>query len=126
MEHRHRLSEAMAMFVDVVAVLVFVVIGRSTHDHGERLSGVAATSWPFLVGLAVGWALLVWRGRRGTSVVDGVVVALSTVALGMALRVVAGQGTALAFVIVATGFLGACMVGWRLLLRRRRGSEPHH
>lgn len=46
---------------------------------------------------------------------DGVLVCVSTVALGMALRVVSGQGTAVAFVLVALGFLGAVMLGWRLL-----------
>ena len=42
----------------------------------------------------------------------------------MILRVVAGQGTALAFILVAFGFLGATMVGWRLLgIGPRPGSR---
>ena len=44
----------------------------------------------------------------------------------MALRVVAGQGTAFAFVLVAFGFLGATMIGWRLLgiaLGRARAAD---
>jgi Protein of unknown function (DUF3054) len=41
------------------------------------------------------------------------------VAVGMVLRVVSGQGTAFAFVVVALCFLGAGMVGWRLLARLR-------
>jgi hypothetical protein len=48
---------------------------------------------------------------------------LGTVALGMALRVVSGQGTAVSFVIVALIFLGLFLLGWRLLARlaaRRR------
>ena len=40
---------------------------------------------------------------------------LATVALGQALRVVAGQGTALAFIIVSLLFLGLFLLGWRLI-----------
>jgi hypothetical protein len=43
-----------------------------------------------------------------------------TVVMGMVLRnVVFNRGTALAFIIVATVFLGATMLGWRALLARR-------
>jgi hypothetical protein len=40
---------------------------------------------------------------------------LATVALGQALRVVAGQGTALAFIIVSLLFLGLFLLGWLLI-----------
>jgi peptidoglycan/LPS O-acetylase OafA/YrhL len=109
--------------LDLVVVLAFVAIGRANHHHGETAAGLASTAWPFLVGLACGWALLVARRRPGDRLVDGVAVALVTVAVGMVLRVLAGQGTAAAFIVVAVCFLGACMVGWRavgLLARRRR------
>jgi Protein of unknown function (DUF3054) len=118
--------------VDVVAVLCFVVIGRASHDHGESPAGIASTLWPFAGGLATGW-LLVWLARRPAGTVwSGVIVTLSTVVVGMVLRVVAGQGTAAAFIGVATGFLGAAMVGGRLLLRladrwsarRRLSGQP--
>jgi hypothetical protein len=36
---------------------------------------------------------------------------------GMVLRVVAGQGTAAAFIGVTLAFLGLFMLGWRLLWR---------
>ena len=47
---------------------------------------------------------------------------VSTVVVGMSLRVIAGQGTAVAFVGVALGFLGAIMLGWRLLKRLLRSG----
>lgn len=100
----------------MVVVLVFVGIGRHTHDHGLAPAGVASTAWPFLVGLAVGWTGLVALHRVPTTVRSGAVVCVATVAVGMALRVVAGQGTAFAFVVVALGFLGALMLGWRAAL----------
>ena len=43
----------------------------------------------------------------------GVVVWLSCVGLGMVLRVLDGQGTAAAFVVVALVLLGSAMLGWR-------------
>jgi hypothetical protein len=104
------------MATDLVAVLLFVGIGRSAHGHHLNITGLASTAWPFLSGLAVGWLVVLSRHHAGTSFVDGLPVWISTVVLGMVLRVVAGQGTAVAFVLVALGFLGATMLGWRLLL----------
>jgi hypothetical protein len=100
-----------------VAVLVFVAIGRSAHAHGVNASGLAATSWPFLVGLAAGWLVArAWRRPREI-VPTALVVTVTCVAVGMVLRVVSGQGTAVAFVVVALAFLGTALVGWRALAR---------
>ncbi|GAA2122077.1 DUF3054 domain-containing protein [Actinomadura napierensis] len=99
--------------LDVCCVLVFVGIGRSSHDEAASVTGFLNTAWPFLVGVAVGWALLrVWR-RRGDAVPVGVGVWLSAVVVGMVLRVVSGQGIAFTFVLVALVFLGLVLVGWR-------------
>ena len=105
--------------VDVVAIVVFVVIGRASHHHGESAEGFLSTIWPFAAGVGVGW-LLTWR-RQGGAVRTGLVECLATVAVGMALRVVAGQGTAPGFIAVALGFLAACMVGGRAL-----AGAAHH
>lgn len=112
------------MVFDLAAVVLFVGIGRDVHGHGLRVAGMASTAWPFLSGLAVGWLLLaVWR-RDGASFAAGLVACISTVTVGMILRVVSGQGTAFAFVLVALGFLGAVMVGWRALLPAFRRKIP--
>jgi hypothetical protein len=100
---------------DAAVVLVFVGIGRAVHAHGFNIAGLASTAWPFLTGLAAGWFALVGLRHDGSVLLDGVLVVLSTVALGMALRVISGQGPALAFVLVALGFLGLTMLGWRLV-----------
>ncbi len=109
-----RLGAAAA--VDVGAVLLFVIIGRASHNHGESPAGIASTLWPFACGLAAGWLLLRLARRPPASLASGVAVCVATVAVGMVLRVVAGQGTAAAFIGVAAGFLGAAMVGGRLLV----------
>jgi len=137
----------LALALDALSIVVFVVVGRASHHHGESADGIASTLWPFATGAAVGWSLLGLRsglkrtggteatasgssGSRSTgpwsagpgsatrpasagSMGSGVTVCVSTVAVGMALRVVGGQGTAASFVAVAAAFLGACMLGWR-------------
>lgn len=106
-----------AVVADVCCVLAFVIIGRDSHAQGESLAGIASTSWPFLCGLALGWgASRAWR-RPLALRPAGIAVWLSTVALGMILRVVSGQGTAVAFIFVALAFLGLFLLGWRLIAR---------
>jgi peptidoglycan/LPS O-acetylase OafA/YrhL len=106
-----------AAVLDVAAVLVFVVIGRANHHDGDTVPGVASTAWPFLAGLGAGWLVArVWR-RPAALVPSGIAAWLGTVAVGMVLRVVAGQGTAVSFIIVALCFLGLFLLGWRLLTR---------
>ncbi len=97
--------------------MVFVAIGRASHAHGDTVAGMASTSWPFLVGLAVGWIVARAWGRPLEVVPTALIVWISCVAVGMVLRVVAGQGTAVAFVAVALGFLGLELLGWRALAR---------
>jgi hypothetical protein len=107
-----------APLIDLVAVLVFVTIGRANHDHGESLGGIVSTGWPFALGLAAAWLVLARRSRAGLSLVDGAFLVMVTVAIGMVARVLAGQGTAFAFILVALAFLGLEMEGWRLIARR--------
>lgn len=107
------LRVARAAGIDVACVLVFVVIGRASHASGETPTGIASTAWPFGCGLACGWAAArAWR-RPDALVPAGLGVWLGTVAVGMVLRVVAGQGTAAAFIVVALVFLGLFLLGWR-------------
>src|SRR5215470_18079328 len=110
----------LAAALDAGCVLAFVVIGRASHTKGEGLGGIAATAWPFLAALAVGWLVIglpaVRGGRHPAALVPaGLTVWGTTVALGMVARVIAGQGTAGAFIAVALAFLGLFLMGWRLL-----------
>jgi Protein of unknown function (DUF3054) len=107
----------LAMAADVALVLAFVIIGRASHHAGGGLSGLVSTAWPFLAGLATGEvAVRSWR-RPAAVVPTGIAVWLSTVAIGMTLRVLAGQGTAVAFIAVALAFLGLFLLGWRVAAR---------
>jgi len=112
---RHMRPVRLAVVLDCCCVLLFVIIGRANHAKGESLAGIASTAWPFLAGLAGGWlAARGWRRPFGL-VPAGVAAWLGAVAGGMVLRVVSGQGTAVAFIGVALAFLGLFLLGWRLV-----------
>ena len=102
-----------AIVLDTCMVLAFVLIGRASHHATGGLGGLASTTWPFLTGMAAGEVLTrCWR-RPMALLPTGAGVWLSTVAVGMTLRVIAGQGTAAAFIAVALAFLGLFLLGWR-------------
>lgn len=112
-----RMPWTAAAAADVVAVVVFVAIGRRSHDESSALGGLVVTAWPFLSGALLGW--LISRGWRtpGTLRPTGLAVWLACVFGGMVLRAVSGQGVAVSFVIVATIVLGAFLLGWRAVAR---------
>ncbi|MFC6934404.1 DUF3054 domain-containing protein [Actinomadura yumaensis] len=84
---------------------------------------MAWTAWPFLVGVGVGWGVFrVWR-RPVEVVPSGVGVWLVVVGAGMGLRIVSGQGTAFAFVLVSLAFLGVTLLGWRVVGSRVLGGR---
>jgi hypothetical protein len=107
------MRSAGAALADLGCVLLFVVIGRANHHAGGGLAGLWDTAWPFVAGLAVGLVATRYWQRPAALVPVGVGVWLCTVAIGMLLRVVSGQGTAFAFVLVALAFLGLFQLGWR-------------
>ncbi|OBI21995.1 hypothetical protein A5712_13850 [Mycobacterium sp. E2327] len=114
------------LLIDVVAVLVFSAAGRRSHAEGLTLGGLATTAWPFLVGTVVGW-LLSRAWRRPTAVAPtGVIVWLSTVAIGMLLRKASSAGVAASFVVVAASVTAVLLLGWRaavgVAVRRRSNA----
>ena len=118
----------LAVGLDVAMVTLFVAAGRRTHDQDPAITGLLETGAPFLIGLGVAWVVArAWRNPA--AVRTGLVVWPVTVAVGMVVRrFVFDDGTATSFVIVTTAFLGATLVGWRLVLagldaRRRRRAR---
>lgn len=118
----------LALVIDLVLVLVFVLIGRASHDENP-VAGALVTLWPFASGLGVGWLVArAWRHPLRL-VPTGLVIWACTVAGGMLLRIVSGQGVQLSFVIVAAIVLAAFLVGWRAIalavtrVSRRRASR---
>ena len=111
-------TAAYAFFADLVLVVIFAVIGRASHNEGilgDAGLGLRETVWPFAVALVFAW-LVTLAFRRPLAVLrTGVPIWLITVAAGMLLRALSGQGTALAFIIVATLTLLLFLVGWRVV-----------
>jgi hypothetical protein len=104
--------------IDVLAVLIFVAIGRRSHEQANSISGLLQTAAPFLIALAVSWVVLALTKPTGT-LVPALVVWAVTVGGGMLLRNVAfSEGTAVSFIIVTTITLFVLIVGARLVTAR--------
>ncbi|GAB2749741.1 DUF3054 domain-containing protein [Sinomonas soli] len=102
-----------AAIADAVIVLAFAATGRASHGEADPVLGALATAWPFAVGLALAWAVPLVRRRPLSVWPAGVLAWLGTYAVGMLLRAVTGQGTAVPFLIVAASVLGVALIGWR-------------
>ena len=111
---RRRVRRALiALFADVVCVIVFCAIGRRSHAEGLTVAGIAKTAWPFLAGTGVGWLLIgAWR-RPFTVIPTGMVVWICTVVVGMVLRKVTSAGVSTSFVVVASVSTAVLLLGWR-------------
>lgn len=118
----------MPLVVDALLVILFCAIGRRSHNEAV-LTGLLKTVWPFAIGLAIGWVVAAAVASRvsgekrsvrfdGTALwPTGVLVWLSTLCVGMLLRVISGQGTAFSFIIVAACVLALFLLGWRAAIR---------
>lgn len=117
-----------ALALDVLLVLVFAAIGRANHEEGNAVVGALATAWPFLVGTALGWLLVLRTGRRAPlDLGSGIPIWSFTVVIGMLLRQLTGDGTALSFIIVAMIVLAIFLLGWRAaygLWEKRQATSP--
>ena len=105
--------------IDVLCIVIFVAIGRKNHDEGEAAAGIFRVAAPFLIAAVAGWlATRAWK--RPLELRTGAIVWITTIVLGMILRnFVFNDGTATAFIIVATVFLCAFLNGWRAIVRKR-------
>ncbi len=102
---------------DVAAVISFAVIGAESHGLTLDLAGVVRVAAPFLIALA-GGVILLRAWREPLSLLNGVLLSLITLAVGMLLRrYLWDEGTPRMFLIVTGAYLFAVMVGWRLIGR---------
>lgn len=119
-----RRRTALAAGLDLLSIVGFVALGRRSHDEGSAISGTLEVAAPFVIAAALAWVgVRVWR-RPFAVWETGVPVWVITVVTGLLLRnLVFDRGTALPFVIVATGMLGLLMLGWRAVAGRRVTTE---
>ena len=107
---------AACLAIDAVFVVLFVALGRSSHDEGgNAVTGTLSVAAPFLIALALGWAVArAWRSPAEPT--TGIGIWLTVLVAGMLLRrFVFDRGTALPFIIVAACFTLLFLVGWRYL-----------
>lgn len=122
-------TTALAFALDLVLVIAFAALGRASHQEavlGAGGLGLVETAWPFAVALAAAWLVTLAFRKPLAPVRTGLPVWVITVAGGMLLRAVSGQGTAIAFIIVASVTLLLFLVGWRViatLIARARAAS---
>jgi hypothetical protein len=118
----------LAAVIDVVLIVVFALIGRSSHGEADTALGLWTTAYPFLAGWAIGYVTSGAWARPLRFWPTGIVVWILTVFIGMAIRVATGQGDVdgnalpISFVIVATIVLGVFLLGWRGIARGVLGA----
>lgn len=119
MRGRDRRLSVAAVVADLAVLVVFVAVGRRSHDEAAGLEGFVRVWWPFAAGLGAATAVTgLWREPLAWR--RAVPAWLLTVAAGMALRVtVQGRDLRPSFVVVTTLFAGVGMLGWRAVVRRR-------
>lgn len=111
--------------LDVVLVAVFAMLSAASHG-GADPANLWRIGWPFLVGLAVGWALPFVHRHPWLLWPAGVVVWLTTTVLGLAVRVLAGGGISGAMPWITAGTFAVLLLGARLItgtIARRTGIE---
>jgi hypothetical protein len=114
----------LAAGADVLAVLVFAAVGRSSHAEAGPLDTLT-TAVPFLLGLFVGWLIFrAWRAPLRLPV--GVAVWVGVVVIGLGVRAAFTHRLPLTFALVTAASLALLLLGWRAmahLIARSRGQS---
>lgn len=115
------------LIADVVAIAAFALFARIAHQSEDMpltFLGWLNTLWPFLLGVAVSWIIIVSARYEGSRLVPaGLLAWLLTVAVGLAIWSVRNGGAPhWSFILVATTVSGLLMMGWRAVaaFARRR------
>jgi hypothetical protein len=115
-----------AVAADAACLVVFVAVGRTSHDLHGGAGWFVAVLWPF----ALGWFAVAFATRLYTARTHPWWRAAATVVLGVTVALVlraslTTRATPLVFGVVALSFLALATLGWRLVvaaLGRRRAS----
>jgi hypothetical protein len=115
-----------AVAADAACLVVFVAVGRTSHDLHGGVGWFVAVLWPF----ALGWFAVAFATRLYTARTHRWWRAAATVVLGVTVALVlraslTTRATPLVFGVVALSFLALATLGWRLVvaaLGRRRAS----
>lgn len=110
-----------AVLADAIAVLAFALLARIAHNSDDlplSFSGWLDTTWPFLLGTAVVWGLIV-SGRLHPAPGSGWVICAVTWVVGILLWGLRhGEVPHWSFMIVAAVMLVVLLLGWRAVASR--------
>ncbi|MFT3874864.1 MAG: DUF3054 domain-containing protein [Propioniciclava sp.] len=121
------MNRGVAILLDLVMVVAFVVIGRASHTEPLDFDGIQRTALPFVAGLLIAWIGFLLKRHSGVTLVNGVFAWAMTLALGVLFRLLLGDTAEVSFIIVSALFLAATIIGWRLILwlvKRARRQAP--
>jgi hypothetical protein len=114
----------LAAGADVLAVLVFAAVGRSSHAEKVDAFEVLTTASPFLIGLIIGWlGGRAWRAPLRLAI--GTAVWAGTTVVGLGVRAVFTHRLPLTFVLVAALSLALLLLGWRAVAPRIVRRRSH-
>lgn len=123
-----RVAVPVMIVLDAVLVVVFSTFGRGAHSEGLGVTQVWGTAWPFLIGLAAGWLILLATRRAPAAVGSGVLLWLATLVVGMVIRGLGdGRVPHWSFMVVAGVVTAVLLIGWRAIraaVVRRREPAP--
>jgi Protein of unknown function (DUF3054) len=103
---------------DAACLALFVVLGRESHDLSSGITWYLTVLWPFLLGWFVAAAALRLYASMPNRWTALAATWVAGIAMALMLRsLITGRATPIAFVIVAYGFVGLTVFGWRLAVR---------
>ncbi|HZK04530.1 MAG TPA: DUF3054 domain-containing protein [Actinomycetaceae bacterium] len=116
-----------AVFADLAFILLFSIIGRSTHGESMEIYEVARTALPFWVGALIGHVIIRFMRRSPRTLGWGAFIVVATWTLGQAGRFLLQLTSEPTFLAVSAAFLTLFLLGWRVVLilvvRLRRRSR---
>ncbi|HIY86012.1 MAG TPA: DUF3054 domain-containing protein [Candidatus Yaniella excrementavium] len=116
----------MLLCIDAVLIVIFAIIGVSSHDGDLNFLNIARVALPFTLPYLV-LSAIIKPGRLIHNVFPaGIALWLITVVLGLILRAILfDDSSALAFILVTTGVLGVFLLGRRSIstLVNRQGKN---
>lgn len=108
---------------DIAAIGIFALLARIAHRSEEMpltVGGWLSTTWPFALGVLLGWAVVLLTGKDGRRLGGGVMIWLITVIVGLSIwGVKHGQAPHWSFMIVAGSMSALLMLGWRGVVKAR-------
>lgn len=107
---------AIMLLIDAVLIVIFAIIGVSSHDGDLGILNIARVAIPFMLPYLL-LAVAIKPGQLIHNVFPtGIALWLITVILGPVLRAIMfGDSSAMAFILVTAGVLGVFLLGRRII-----------